>query len=162
VGINAVEFAGLDQRGDDGPVFGPGVVPGEESVLPVQGDGTDGALDGIGVDLDAAVGQEAPEAVAVFRNIGQRLAEGRFRGRASAVMAQPVVEAGEDGRRAVLSCGQAGGGIAAPDIGFNGVKLADEGRVFLGDRRGTGDLDQLAAGMGPATGQLDVGTDPVR
>lgn len=37
VGIDAVHFAGFDQRGDDGPVFGSGVVPCEEGVLPVQG-----------------------------------------------------------------------------------------------------------------------------
>ena len=35
--IDAVHFAGLDERGDDGPVFGTGVVAGEEGVLAVQG-----------------------------------------------------------------------------------------------------------------------------
>jgi len=55
VGIDAVHFAGLDQRGDDGPVFGSGVMPREEGVLAVQGDGADGAFDGVAVDLDAAI-----------------------------------------------------------------------------------------------------------
>ena len=45
LGIDAVEFAGFDQRGEDRPVLGPGVVAGEESVLPVQGNGADGAFD---------------------------------------------------------------------------------------------------------------------
>ena len=38
-GIDAVHLAGLGQRDDDGPVFGTGVVAGEEGVLAVQGDG---------------------------------------------------------------------------------------------------------------------------
>ena len=37
VGIDGVELAGLDQRGDGGPVLGPGIVAGEEGVLSVQG-----------------------------------------------------------------------------------------------------------------------------
>ena len=96
LGINAVHFAGLDQRRDDGPVLGSGVVPGEEGILPVQRDRTDGAFDGIGVDLDAAIGQETSKAVTVSGDVGERLAQWRLCGRAGAVMAQPVVEAGED------------------------------------------------------------------
>ncbi len=49
---------------------------GEESVLPVQGDGADRAFDGVAVDLDAAVGQEASQAVAVFGDVGECLAQG--------------------------------------------------------------------------------------
>ena len=36
VGIDAVELAGLDQRGEDRPVFSAFVGAGEESVLAVQ------------------------------------------------------------------------------------------------------------------------------
>ena len=36
VGIDAVQFAGFDQRGDDGPVLGALVGAGEERVLTVQ------------------------------------------------------------------------------------------------------------------------------
>ena len=76
VGIDAVHLAGLDQRGDDGPVFGTCVMTCEEGVLAVQGDGADRALDGIAVQFDTAIGQEAAETVAVFGDIGQRLAQG--------------------------------------------------------------------------------------
>lgn len=48
---------------------------GDEGVLPVQGDGADGAFDGVAVDLGAAIGQEAAKSVAVLGDIGQRLAE---------------------------------------------------------------------------------------
>jgi len=33
--IDGVELASFDERGDGGPVLGPGVVTGEESVLPI-------------------------------------------------------------------------------------------------------------------------------
>ena len=54
VGIDAVELAGFDQRGDDGPVLGTGIMTGKERVLPVQCDGTDGPLDSIVVELNAS------------------------------------------------------------------------------------------------------------
>ncbi len=46
MGIDTVHFAGLDERGDDGPVFGSGIMAREEGVLAVQGDGADGSFDG--------------------------------------------------------------------------------------------------------------------
>ena len=58
-GEKFVDLAGLDQRGDDSPVLGAGVVSREEGFLTVQGDGTDRAFDGIAVDLDATVDQDA-------------------------------------------------------------------------------------------------------
>ena len=57
--VDAVQLAGLDERGEDRPVLGAAVGAGEESVLAVEGEGPDGALDGVGVDLDAAVVEEA-------------------------------------------------------------------------------------------------------
>lgn len=76
VWIDAVHLASLDERRDDGPVFGSGVVAGEEGVFPVQGDGADGAFDGVVVDLDATIGQKAAEAVTVLGDVGERLAQG--------------------------------------------------------------------------------------
>lgn len=37
MGFDAIEFAGLDERGDGGPVFGSGVMAGEECILPIEG-----------------------------------------------------------------------------------------------------------------------------
>lgn len=62
-GIDGVQFAGLDQCGDYGPVFspafGPAFGPCEEGILSVQGDGADRALDGNVVDFCPAIGQKA-------------------------------------------------------------------------------------------------------
>ncbi len=48
----------------------------EEGVLAVQGDGADGAFDGVVVDLDAAIIQEAARAVAVFGDLCEGFAQG--------------------------------------------------------------------------------------
>ena len=56
--IDGIEFAGLDERGDDGPVLRTRIVPGKECVLPIESYRSDGSLDAVVVDLDAAVGQE--------------------------------------------------------------------------------------------------------
>lgn len=56
--LDPVEFAGFDQRCDDGPTLCPGIVSGEECVFAVQGDGADGSFNGIIVEFDAAVTKE--------------------------------------------------------------------------------------------------------
>lgn len=47
VGVYGVQLAGFDQRGDDGPILRARIVAGEEGVLSVEGDRTDGAFDGV-------------------------------------------------------------------------------------------------------------------
>ena len=64
--FDPVEFAGFDQGGDDGPVLCAGIMTGEERVFAVEGDGTDGALDGIVVEFDAAIIQEQTQPALVF------------------------------------------------------------------------------------------------
>ena len=68
-------------------------MPAEEGIVPVQGDAVNGAFDGIGVELDAAVGQEATQTVFLCGDVGEGLAQLRVCGRAGAMVAQPVVQA---------------------------------------------------------------------
>ncbi len=56
--LDGVELAGFDQRRDDRPVLGSAVGSGEQGVLAIEGDRSDGPFDGIGVDLDATVVEE--------------------------------------------------------------------------------------------------------
>jgi hypothetical protein len=62
LGIDAVQLGGLDQRGQDRPVFTAAVGAGEQGVLARQRQGADGAFDGVVVDLDATVGEEQGQA----------------------------------------------------------------------------------------------------
>ncbi len=84
--IDGIELAGFYQGGNGRPVLGPGVVTGEESVLPMQCYRSDGSLDGVVVDLDGAVGQENTKTVPVFGDIGQSFAKRRLASDAGAML----------------------------------------------------------------------------
>src|SRR3954463_2924361 len=71
--IDAVQFAGLDQRGEHGPVFCSFIRTGEECVFSVESNRAHAALDGIGVDLDAAVVEEAQQPVPLIEAIANAL-----------------------------------------------------------------------------------------
>ena len=73
--VYVVELAGLDQRGDDGPVLAASVGSGEQCILAIESDGTDGPLDRVGVELDAAVLEEAGEPVPELEGVADRLGE---------------------------------------------------------------------------------------
>jgi hypothetical protein len=73
--LDAVELASFDQRGDDGPMLGAAVRTGEERVLAIERDRSDGALDHVAVDLDAAVVEEAGQAFPARERVADRLSE---------------------------------------------------------------------------------------
>lgn len=73
--VDAVELAGFDQRGDRGPVLSPAVGAGEECVLAIEGDGADGPLDDVGVDLDATLVEEARQASPARERVADRFGE---------------------------------------------------------------------------------------
>jgi hypothetical protein len=59
VGIDVIHLSRLQQRGDGRPSPTAAVAAGEERVFSCDGLRPDRPLDGAGVDLDAAVTQEA-------------------------------------------------------------------------------------------------------
>ena len=75
--IDAVEFAGFDERGDAGPVLGALIVTGEERIFAIEDNGTDSALDDIGVELDAAVVEEAGEPVPMIQAVADGIGDRR-------------------------------------------------------------------------------------
>ena len=70
--VDAVQLAGLDQRGVDCPVLGAAIGSCEERILAIEGDRADGALDDVGIDLDPAVIEEADKAVPAAEAIADR------------------------------------------------------------------------------------------
>ena len=79
-GLNAVDFAGFDQRGDAAPGGTAFVMAGEERVFAIEGDGADQVFDPVAVDLDAAVGQEGLQPFPVVMDVGQLFAQPGFGG----------------------------------------------------------------------------------
>ena len=134
---------------------------GEERVLPVQRDRKDGPLDGIVVELDAAIGEEQHYPWPVFGDVAQGLPERRFRGDASAMKVKPCLYPRDGWSGSFLASSEPLFGAEDSDLGFDGIELADEPHTLFRNRgsAGAGDLDQLATGMGPATGELDTRSD---
>lgn len=75
VRIDAAQFACFDQRGDHGPILSAVIRSCEERVLAIERDRADRPLDGIGVDLDPAVVEEAREAAPVRERVANDLGE---------------------------------------------------------------------------------------
>jgi hypothetical protein len=96
--VNGVHLAGFDHRGDGRLVFRASIVACKEGVPSVQGNGTNGALDGVVVDFDATARHEAAKAIMVFDDVGECLTEGRFGRSAGAVAAKSVIISGKDRR----------------------------------------------------------------
>ena len=75
VRVDAVELRGFDERGDRRPVFATAVGAGEERVLSIEGDGADTAFHDVGVDLDAAIVEEAGEPGPARERVADRFGE---------------------------------------------------------------------------------------
>lgn len=93
--IDGIEFAGFDQRGNCRPVLCSRVMACKERVLPIESNRPDGPLDGVVVDLYASVGQEELQAVPVFGDVGQSLAERGLRCDMGTVMDKPGLHVGD-------------------------------------------------------------------
>ena len=53
--LDAMQFAGFDERSNAGPVLRTLIVACEERVFTIEHDGTDASFDDVGIELDAAV-----------------------------------------------------------------------------------------------------------
>lgn len=96
-GFHAIDLRGGDQGGDAGPGATAFVVAGEERILSRQGDRADQVLDGVGVDLDAAVMQEGLQTGPLAMDVGQLLAhptDARLYDKARRQLVALAIEAG--------------------------------------------------------------------
>lgn len=71
--VDPVQFGGFDKRGDDRAVVSAVVGACEKRVLAVERQRPDAALDGVGIQFDASVGEEVAEAVPVAQCIADSL-----------------------------------------------------------------------------------------
>ena len=94
-GLDAIDLAGFDQRSDAAPGDAAFIVTGEERIFAIEGDGADQVFDPVGVDLDAAVGQEGLQPVPVVMDVGQLFAQPGFGGYLPALRLKPIAEVGQ-------------------------------------------------------------------
>ena len=74
-GLDVVELGGGDEGADGRPALGAAVGSGEQVVLAAERDGPDRAFDGVGVELDAAVIEEAAKGVPAAQGIADGIGE---------------------------------------------------------------------------------------
>lgn len=96
--IDGIEFARFDKRGDCCPVLSTSVVPGKERILAIEGYRPDGPLDTVVVDLDAPIDQKKLQAIPVFGDVGQSLAERGLCCDTDKVMGEPSLHIGDQWR----------------------------------------------------------------
>lgn len=80
---------------------------GEERILAIEGDGADQVFNPVGVDLDAAVGQEGLQPIPVVMDVGHLFSQPGFLGDLAALRLKPVAEGGHRRCGAGLTGGQA-------------------------------------------------------
>src|SRR5260370_34769424 len=71
--IDAMELAGLDERSDAGPVLRALIVARKQRVLAIEHERPDAALDDVGVELDAALVEEAGEPAPMIERVADVL-----------------------------------------------------------------------------------------
>ena len=135
VGFDPVQLGRLDKQSDPAPGGSAFVVPREECIFPCEGNRPGEIFDTVAVHLDAAVGEEEPEAVPVAGDVAELLAEPGLGRDAGALLPEPFAEGLDQGRGARLSLGQTPFGRAAADIGLDGIELGDPAQTLGRDLR---------------------------
>jgi hypothetical protein len=76
--VDALEFAGFDQRRDTCPILGPAIVTGKKSILSRKRLRAHRTLDDVGVEIDAAVIEEASQAFPMRERIADGSGDGHL------------------------------------------------------------------------------------
>jgi hypothetical protein len=134
--IDVVQLAGLYQGRDGGPMLGASVGTREQRVLPVERDRADGALDGVVVELDAAIVDEARQALPARQGIADGRSKLAFLADQAEFCAQPWLDRVGQGTAFQGSDRSALLGTSAPDIFLDGVEPGNPLERFAGDRSG--------------------------
>jgi hypothetical protein len=151
--LDAVDLAGLDQRGDAAPGDAAFVVAGKEGVLAIEGNRADHVFDPVAIDLDAAIMQEGLQAVPVGMDIGELFTEPGFGGDLAALRLQPVAEGRDQRCGTGLAGGQALAGRDTADVSLDSIELGDAAQSFGGDLGAVAVKDFLE--LSPCTGSAN-------
>ena len=140
-GLDAVEAGGLEEAGEDGPGLGAAVGAGEEIILAPERDGSDLALNRVGVELDTAIVGEAGQAVPARQRVADGAGERALAREAGELALQPGTQVVEN-RPALLGPGLAAVfGGPPPDLLLHRVERGDAEKRLGGDGRARGRLD---------------------
>ena len=105
----------------------------KERVFAVEGYGSDGVFDGVGIHLDTAIGQEDLQTIPVLMDVCEFLAKAGFGGDTGALKGQPLAKVGDQRGRLFLAGSEALFGCSASDTGFDLIYLRDAAQALGGD-----------------------------
>ena len=130
--VDVIELTGLDQAGDRGPVFGASIRPGEQSIFSVERDGSDGAFDGIVVELEATIVDKARQTFPARQSVADSFGELALLTDQSKFSPQPRFKGIDEGLAFLLPGGATFVGTAATDVFLDGVERGDMFERFAG------------------------------
>ncbi len=156
--FDVIEFRGGDQGGDCRPSVGATVGAGEEVVLATERDRTDGAFNGVGIEVNPTILEEPAERQPSGERIADRLGETAALWQARQLMLEPGLQVVHDREGPRAPGGVSAGGGTAPDLRLDRVERCDPAQDLLRDRRASRLMYvvKLAPCVRPAGGQIDV------
>ena len=120
-GLDVVELRGADEGEDRCPACGAAIGSGEQVVLAAERDGANGTLDGVGVEFNAPVIEEAAKATPTVQCIADRIGKAATGRNVSELRLEPSLHRRDQRKRLCLSRALSSGGRLSPDIGGRGL-----------------------------------------
>src|SRR6266853_2374480 len=153
--LDAVQFAGFDERSNAGPVLRALIVAREQRIFSIESNGTHASFDDVGIEFDAAVIEEAGEPVPVVQAIADVFGDRRLGGDARELLPEPGFERQHQRLALFLPHRAALGGAAAPDRLLDRIEGGDPRESLAGNRSGAAlrDVEESTSQMGPAKGE---------
>jgi hypothetical protein len=157
VRIDPAELAALDQRSQDGPVLRAVIVAGEECVLARKNLRAHRAFDDVGVEIDAAVIEEAGQALPVLERITDGLRDRSLGRDAAELSLEEAFERFAMWRGLLAAYGDSLLGVLASDGLFDPIECGNAHERLRGNGGVAfpGDLEEAAPDMRPAEGERD-------
>jgi hypothetical protein len=136
--VDVIQFAGFDQSSDGGPMLGAAVRTPEQCILSVERDRADRAFNGVVVELDAAVIEEARQAFPARQGVADGLGQFALLADQAKLGAEPGLERVNQRAASLLSGGATLVCTAAADGFLDDVERGDTVKRFLAIGDGPG------------------------
>ena len=158
VGFDAVHLGSFNQRTQRRPSRSTIIRARKKMILAAECNGTNRALNGIGVELDAAIMQEPGEPISARQRIADRVGELAAARRAAELLLEPDLQLFDKrfGERPPLGHSERGG--QAADARLDGTEFANSPQHLSRNRRAIclEEFVEVAPRMRPTSGQDDV------
>lgn len=155
VRLDVIELARLDQRTENCPSSSAAVATGKEVVLAAERHRSDRSLDGVRVEFDAAVMEEAGQSIPARQRIPDRLGEIAAAGQLRELHLEPKAKAVNDRLGEGAPRGQPMRRRLTTHLRFDSIEAGDATQGLVRDGRvlGLRNLVELAPGVRPTCGE---------